>query len=169
MNNKKVCITFAGVVGSSKTPISNYLSTKLNLPVFNNDAIRTEIIEDLWYFDIDEHIKRRNIRLEEIINIGESFICDVSIDREWDKFKDKLLSNNYDFFIISLNLSKKLLIKLYKSKEYFESLDRIDELINDHNVFLDNYSKDITLNITDKDFLDRLKIAYLKIINTYEN
>jgi len=30
--NKKICITFADTVGCSKTPISNYLSTKLNLP-----------------------------------------------------------------------------------------------------------------------------------------
>ena len=43
---QKICITFAGCVGSSKTPISNYLSTKLNLPIFNNDAIRSEIIEN---------------------------------------------------------------------------------------------------------------------------
>ena len=41
-NNKKFCITFAGAVGGSKTPIANFLSTKLNLPVFNNDAIRSQ-------------------------------------------------------------------------------------------------------------------------------
>ncbi len=43
---KKV-ILFAGAVGSGKTPISNYLSYKLNLPIYNNDAIRSEVIEDL--------------------------------------------------------------------------------------------------------------------------
>lgn len=64
MKNKKICITFAGAVGSSKTPISNYLSTKLNLPIFNNDAIRSEVIEDLGIFDSEEHLKRRNARLE---------------------------------------------------------------------------------------------------------
>jgi adenylylsulfate kinase-like enzyme len=66
---KKVCIIFAGAVGSSKTPISNYLSIKLNLPIFNNDAIRSEVIEDLGFFDSNEHIKRRNSRLEEIIKV----------------------------------------------------------------------------------------------------
>jgi len=45
-DENKFCLTFAGAAGSSKTPISNYLSTKLLLPVFNNDAIRTEVIED---------------------------------------------------------------------------------------------------------------------------
>jgi cytidylate kinase len=54
MNNKKICITFAGAVGSSKTPISNYLSSRLNLPIFNNDTIRSEVIEDLGVFDNKE-------------------------------------------------------------------------------------------------------------------
>ena len=135
MNNKKICITFAGAVGSSKTPISNYLSTKLNLPIFNNDAIRSEVIEDLGILNNEEHIKRRNSRLEETIKDGISFICDVSIDREWGGFKEILVSANYNFFIISLDLSKKMLIKLYKAKKYLDSLKRIDRIIEDHNVF----------------------------------
>jgi hypothetical protein len=35
-NNSKICVTFAGAVGSSKTPITNYISTKINSPIFNN-------------------------------------------------------------------------------------------------------------------------------------
>ena len=163
MNNKKMCITFAGAVGSSKTPISNYLGTKLLLPTFNNDAIRSEVIEDIGIFDADEHLKRRNSRLEEIIKDGNSFICDVSIDREWKGFKEKLISSNYIFFIISLDLSKKLLTKLYKSKKYLESLDRIDELIQDHDNFLNKYSNDINLHITDEDFINRIQISYNKV------
>ncbi|NVP18171.1 hypothetical protein HUU51_05640 [Candidatus Gracilibacteria bacterium] len=163
MNNKKICITFAGAVGSSKTPISNYLSSKLNLPIFNNDAIRSEVIEDLGVFDNEEHLKRRNSRLEEIINKGNSFICDVSVDREWEKFKEKLISSNYSFFIISLDLSKKLLIKLYQAKNYLESLERIDELIQDHDNFLNKYSEDVNLHITDKDFVNRIEISYSEV------
>lgn len=160
MGRKKVCIIFAWAVGSSKTPISNYLSIKLNLPVFNNDAIRSEVIEDLGFFDSNEHIKRRNLRLEEIIKVWNTFICDVSVDREWTRLKEILVSYDYDFFIISLNLSKDLLIKLYKAKEYFNSLSRIDELIEDHNNFLAQYSGDIKINITDNDFTDRIQISY---------
>jgi adenylylsulfate kinase-like enzyme len=63
----KFCLTFAGVVGSSKTPITNYLSGQLNLPVLNNDAIRTEVLEDLGEFNFDEYIKRRNERAESIL------------------------------------------------------------------------------------------------------
>jgi len=66
---RKYCITFAWAVWSSKAPITNYISTKFNLPVFNNDAVRSEIIEDVWFLDINEHIKRRNERLIDKLNL----------------------------------------------------------------------------------------------------
>jgi len=44
MKKEKFVILFAGAVGSSKSPIANYLSPKLNIPIFNNDAIRFEVI-----------------------------------------------------------------------------------------------------------------------------
>lgn len=168
MPNKKTCITFAGAVGSSKTPISNYLSTKLNLPIFNNDAIRSEVIEDLGILDTQEHLKRRNKRLEDIIKNGNSFICDASMDREWKKFKEMLISANYNFYIISLDLSKELLTKLYQTKSYFDSLKLIDQLIQDHENFLKEFSKDINIHITDKDFKNRLEISY-EAVNNYLN
>lgn len=163
MKNNKICITFAGAIGSSKTPIANYLSTKLNLPIFNNDAIRTEVIEDFGFLNNEEHLKRRNSRLDETIKEGISFICDVSIDRQWKEFKKGLVSSNYKLFIISLDLSKKMLIKLYKAKSYFDSLKRIDQIIQDHNNFLNEYSDDINLHITDKDFINRIHISYNEV------
>jgi len=167
--NKKICITFAGAVGSSKTPIANYLSTKLSLPVFNNDAIRSEIIEDLGVFNDNEHAKRRNARLGEIIKNGHFFICDASIDREWTDFKEQLISHGYDFFIISIDLSKNLLTKFYKAKKYLESLERIDELIQDHDNFLSQYSYDINIHITDKNFINRMQIAYDEVSKYLES
>lgn len=169
MNNIKFCITFAGSVGSSKTPISNYLSTKLNLPVFNNDAICSEVTEDLGFFDSAEHIKRRDLMLKEIIENGTSFICDASVDREWKEYKKRLVANNYRWLIISLDLSKDLLVRLYKSKGYDESLKRVDELINDHNVFLENNKADVGLHITDKDFKRRCQISYEKTSDWIES
>jgi hypothetical protein len=159
----KICITFAGAVGSSKTPITNFLSTKLNLPVFNNDAIRSEVTEDLGKFDSEEHLKRRNERLMSVLEDGTSFICDLSVDREWKDFKKQLSLKGYHVFIISLDLSKDFLVRLYESKEYFESLKRIDEIINDHSVFLDNYENDIALHIQDKDFNRRCQISHEEV------
>lgn len=161
-NKAKFVITFAGVVGSSKSPISNYLSTKLNLPIFNNDAIRTEVLEDLKIFDSEEYTSRRNSRLKEVLESGISFICDVSVDREWSKIKEQLLANNYRWYIISLDLSKELLVKLYQVKGYNESLKIIDKLINEHNIFLEENIGDINLHLTDNDFKNRCQIGYKK-------
>jgi hypothetical protein len=160
----KICLTFAGVVGSSKTPIANFLSPKLNLPVFNNDALRSEVTEDLGHFDPDEHRRRRELRLKEILASGASFICDASVDREWPEFRKSLTANGYEWFIISLNLGKELITKLYQAKGYTESQLRIDELINDHNIFLEKYSGDIGLHLDDADFPKRLQICYDKIV-----
>lgn len=159
MINKKICITFAGAAGCSKTPISNYLSTRLNLPVFNNDAIRSEVIEDLGVFDSEEHIKRRNARLKEIAASGISFICDASVDREWGAFKEQFEANGYSFFIISLDLSKDLLERLYRAKGYFEFLEVFDKFVEDHDAFLSKHGDDIGLHISDEDFAERLRIS----------
>lgn len=43
MDGKKFCVTFAGAVGSSKTPVTHYLSCAFCLPILSNDAIRTEV------------------------------------------------------------------------------------------------------------------------------
>ena len=166
--DNKICITFAGAIGSSKTPIANYLSTKLSLPIYNNDAIRSEVIEDLGAFDPDEYIKRRNLRLSEIAENGVSFIYDASVDREWGKFKKQLQSNGYKYFIISIDLSQDFLKKLYRTKGYLKTLKRIDELVNDHNIFLEKYSNDITVHITKDDFKQRLKKSYKKILEWIE-
>ncbi len=166
---KHICITFAGVVWSSKTPITNYISTKLNLPVFNNDAIRSEVIEDCGTLDIKDHRNRRNSRLEEIIKSKQSFICDLSVDREWKEFKELLVSNGYQYFVISLDLTKDLLIQLYQAKWYSESLERINQLIKEHNLFLKEYSDDININISDKDFLNRCQISYRNTSQWIEN
>lgn len=53
-----------------------------------------------------------------------------------------------------------LLTKLYQAKQYFESLEHINELIQDHDNFLNKYSDDVNLHITDKDFINRIHISY---------
>lgn len=160
---QKFCITFAWCVWSSKTPISNYISTKLNLPIFNNDAILSEVIENRGFWDIEEHKKVRNNRLKEVLDSWISFIADISIDREWESFRETLLSYGYTRFIISLNLSKGLLMKLYKAKGYDESLKRLDTLMHDHESFLENFSDDVGVHVWDDQFFDRLEIALRSI------
>ena len=133
MYNKKFIITFAGAIGSSKTPISHYLSIKLNLPIFNNDAIRSEVKGDMGFLDEEEYIRRRDIRLKEILNSGIPFIYDASIDRAWKDKKEYIIQAQYEPYIISLDFSKELLLNLYQTTKYYDALPLHDTFIQDHN------------------------------------
>lgn len=166
---KKFCITFAGVVGSSKTPIAYFLSSKFNLPILNNDAIRSEVLEDLKKFDQEEYIKRRDERIQGCLEKNTSFIYDASVDREWKTYKELLIKFKYKWFIISLDLSKGLVKKLYKAKNYHESQERIDQLLSDHEIFLDQYNDEITLQISDQEFPSRLALSYETIHKLIES
>ena len=157
MKNKFI-IVFAGSVGSSKTPIAFYLSYTFNLPMFNTDAIRSEVREDLLGYNVKEYKKRRDKRLKGIIDKGNSFILDASIDREWVNYKKLVDESNYKIFIISIDLSKDFLIKLFKAKNY-EAIDKLDGWIKDHQDFLVQYGTIVNLHITDKNFKDRLQIS----------
>jgi hypothetical protein len=163
MVHKKILVTFAGAVGSSKTPIAFYLSYRFNFPIFNTDAIRSEVIEDLLIFDKEEFELRRDKRLKELIDKGRSFILDTSIDRKWTNLRESILKEGYQIFIISIDISRDLLINLYKVKGYEESLERVDDLYNDHEEFLRNFSKDVSLHITDRDFKERLPLSEVKL------
>ena len=131
----------------------------MNLPIFNNDAILSEIIENKGFWDIEEHRKIRDRRLKEVLDSWISFIADISIDREWIGFKEQLSKYTYKYFIISLDLSKELLIKLYQAKGYDESLKRLDTLLQDHEKFLKKFSDDVGFSISDDQFLNRLELS----------
>lgn len=152
-------VAFAGPPGSSKTPIANYLSEKFYLPIFNNDSIRTEVTEDLLKFDEEEFRKRSLNRLTTLFKKGNSFILDLSIDREWKNYQDQLIKSDYKIFTISMDLSRDFLIKLYQAKNYSESLKNINKLINDHQQYLSEYSSIVNLSINDQNFINRLKLS----------
>ncbi|HNY04795.1 MAG TPA: hypothetical protein PKI92_03515 [Candidatus Woesebacteria bacterium] len=165
----KYIVTFAGPPGSSKTPIANYLSEKFNLPIFNHDSIRTEVTEDLLKFDEEEFRKRSFIRLSSLFEQGDSFILDVSIDREWKNYQDKAQNSHYKIFTISLDLSRNYLIKLYKAKRYLESLKNIDKFILDHQKYLSEYSSMVNLSIKDNNFKKRLTLSEQTLTSWLKN
>jgi cytidylate kinase len=154
----RMCIAFAGVVGSSKSQIAYYLSCNAGLPIISNDAIRAEVAADLGRVDVDEYIKRRDERGKLLIRSGKSFIYDASIDREWSRLKSWLSEGGYAHFIISLDLSKDFLTRLYGATGYngSETMSRIDKLMGDHERFLETYGTDVGIHIKDEDFPDRL-------------
>lgn len=153
------CITFAGVVGSSKTPIATFLSWSLGLPIVSNDTIRLEVMEDLLLFDQQEYERRRDARGKQIISSGKPFIYDASIDREWPRLKEWLTAGSYQSFIVSLDLSRTLLAKLYEAKGYHDTLDRLETLMHDHDRFLDQHGDVVNRHIDDQAFPKRLEIS----------
>lgn len=159
MGNQPVIITFAGVVGSSKTPIASWLSWNLALPLYNNDAVRSEVQEDLFRADETEHRRRRDERIKLIVERRADFICDASMDREWVNVKPRLIEAGYRWFIINLNLSQDFLIKLYTAKNYSESRQRLDQLLQEHEAFVQKFQSDIGLTITDREFPRRLEVS----------
>ena len=157
---KKIFISYAWATGCWKSPITNYISTKLWLPTFNTDAIRSEVTEDFLEFDVDEAKKRIKGRLNSVIEEGKSFIYDASVDRTWGDLKEIFIKNWYEFFIISIDLDKEMLLDFYKVKWYSESMKMIDKIYEDHEKFLEEYSDDINIHISEKNYKKRLDIVY---------
>lgn len=157
---EKLFITYAWAIWCWKSPITNYISTKLWLPVFDIDAIRSEVCEDLFVWDENEVKSRANKRLNSIIWEWTAFIFDVSVDRSWWDLKEILLKNHYNYFLISIDLDKKTLLDFYKAKGYDESMKRIDEVYEDHQNFLKIFSNDINMHINETNYKNRLKNVY---------
>ena len=131
----KFVVTFAGPVGSSKTPIAHHLSYTFNLPIFNNDTIRTEVAEDLLQFDNEEFRKRARKRIKNIVDRDLPFIYDASVDRTWEEIKQILINNIIGIQEINIIINNLLQNNQYKERllndtkkshiELFKSLDHI--------------------------------------------
>ncbi len=153
--NRHVCITFAGPIGSGKTPIAYYLSWNLRLPILNNDSMRVETQEDEGELITDVYISKKDKRLKDIIDRKIDFIYDASIDRQWSRIVELVKNNNYELYVISLDFSLKKLEEIYKYKNY-DQLDALNKTYQDHQDFLSRYSNEVNLSLTDADFDDRL-------------
>lgn len=159
---KKCCITFAGVVGSSKSPTAHYLSWNIGFPIQSNDAMRIEVTEDLLRFDADEYSRRLNQRAKEILSSGRSFIYDASVDRKWSKLDGWLKEYDYESFVISLDFSRSLIERIHAAKGYQEA-HRLDALMQEHADFLKNYGDVVNLHINDEQFPDRLELSLIAV------
>ena len=154
----KYCITFAGVPGSSKSPIAHHLGWNLGLPLFTNDTLRTEVKEDLLEFNQQEYEQRRDDRSIALMDGGKPFIYDASVDRAWGTHAERLRERGYEFFIISLDLSQELLGEIYEAKGY-EEFAQLSERQPEHDAFLQTYSHLVGLHIGDSEFPRRLELS----------
>lgn len=176
--SRSFAVAFAGVPGSSKTIISNYLSTKFNLPVFNNDQLRFEVKEDMRAANInipevlDEYERRYTERFEDFLSTGHSMLLDGSIDRRWGQTKKQLKKFGYAWFVIDMEFSPKFLEEFFIATGRPKFLDQLSKYLDDHAKFMKKYVGDVGVQITDDQFYDRLKIAesaLRKFINDLEN
>lgn len=176
--SRSFAVVFAGVPGSSKTIISNYLSTKFNLPVFNNDQLRFEVKEDMRAANINtpevlaEYERRYTERFEDFLSTGHSMLLDGSIDRRWPQTKEQLEKFGYGWFLIDMELTSEFLEKFFIATGRPKFLDQLPRYLDDHAKFMNKYSEDVNIQINDAHFPDRIKIAEAalrKFINDLEN
>lgn len=156
---KPYCVTFAGAIGTGKTPIAHMLSVTFGLPIHNNDAIRSGVIEDFGELKEEEYVRRRDESIRTAIASGRSFILDASIDRSWDRLKAKLDEAGYDVFVISLDLRLPFIQKLHTWKSYPNSSELIEEFYNDHEKFLEAHDDVVNVHIKDEDYPERFVLA----------
>ncbi len=159
MAERPYIITFAGPIGVSKTPISHYLSIHLGLPIYNNDAVRSEIIQDLGTFDQHAFEQRRNQRLQLVLSQQRPVIIDASIDRRWADSAPQLANAGFDACIISIDIERPFLQKLYQDKGFTEGIPQIDRLLTEHQQFLARYGDQVAVHITEENFPQRLAVA----------
>lgn len=160
---KSFVVIFGGVPGTSKTPVAYYLSWEFSLPIFSHDAIRNEVKEDLLVDDINapealkEFEKRAAERREQLLGSGKPVIFDSSVDRKWATQKEQLESRGYSWYLINFELSKPFIENLYKAKDY--NLDVLDHYLGQHKEFMDEHASDVSLEINDGNFSERLSLA----------
>lgn len=160
---KPFCITFAAPVGASKTPIATYLSWNIGLPVWNNDAIRSEIAEDLGSCPEDELRRRGHERFERLLASQRSFIADVSVNHSWPTYAPLFEKAAYDVCIVSIDVTREHLERMYVAKGYSESLKRLDQLMETHKRFMDVYGHQCDIRVTEVEFPDRLEFVLKQV------
>lgn len=155
----KYLVTFAGPIGSSKSPIAHYLSHQFNLPIISNDVIRTEVIEDLTFPDEEEFRHRARTRCLDLLQSSQPFIFDASVDRQWPNIEVDIQQSQYQVFLISLDISYSFLEKIHAYKQYHDSAGRLLANYQQHQDFLKQFSSLISISINDDNFKDRLSIS----------
>jgi hypothetical protein len=162
MNNANYCITFAGPIGCSKSPVAHYISMAFGWPIFSHDAVRHEVMEDTRNPILDIKLLEERIteRTKFITGKNESIIYDASQDRHWDRFIAAFQKTPpYQFGVISFDLSRDFYEEILRAKHYDSTLLRAKKLLDDHEAFVHQYKEVIICSITDATFQDRLYIA----------
>jgi hypothetical protein len=165
---KPICITFAGPLGCSKSPVAQFLACELGWPLFANDVVRNEVREDQLQPELDqqEYADRVVTRIKDLASRNQSLIYDASNDRHWDKLLQNFEPDQYRFAVISFDLSEGFYRELLQAKNYALSETQTTQYIADHNAFLERTDIPIIHRITDENFAKRLDTS-LQAVQTF--
>ncbi len=163
-NNKPICITFAGPIGSGKTPIAYYLSWNLGLPMFSNDIVRLELIANNGVLDKQRYSQIKEQRVKKLIASHKSFIYDASVDRHWGGDKSMYEQAGYEHYLISLDFSLEKIKQVYTNKGQHD-FKHLEITYQDHQDFLVKHSDAVNLSLTDADFDNRFDKCLVSVKN----
>jgi len=173
---KPYAVVFSGVPGTSKSITAQAISCEFQIPILSNDTVRFEVKEDLRVkhlsikedlefasvnqngalVEYDRRIKERRL---EILDRGIPIVLDGSVDRTWETVKNDLMVNNYDWFMVDMELTRQFMEDLYRGTGREAFIDQLDSYFEDHRIFIEHHQADISVEITDDLFLDRRKVA----------
>lgn len=109
-----------------------------------------------------EFLTRAYARYQSLLQSKVNFIDDSSADRSWKQKPDdqyfQLVEHGYDYFIISMDVSEKFITKLHNANKS-TSRGEAKRYYEDHRTFLELYSNDVGVHITDQNFPDRMAIC----------
>ncbi len=158
MNKSPYRILFAGPIGCGKTRIAYYLSWNLNLPIFNNDTVREELLAERGEIDASLYLSIKEQRVQKLIASKLNFIYDASVDRFWGNDDSTYKDAGYTYFLISIDYSLEKLKQIYTNKG-FTDFKQLVKTYKQHQDFLDNYGDKVGLSLKDNDFKNRLEIS----------
>lgn len=160
---KPLIVFMAGSAASGKSEMAYRLSETFGLPIFSTDSIRIDTKVEKDVVDINEVVEafnaERDRRAKAIISKSQSFVYDGSADRRWADMKRQVEEAGYDWLLVSFDLSPELINKHRKMFDRVENDAMYEKWSADHQKFLDDFSNDVQLHITDDNYADRYKLA----------
>jgi hypothetical protein len=165
MSKSPYVVVFAGAQGSSKSIVAHYLSMRFDLPILDRDTIRSEVKEEFLVSNInephalEEFEKRFEERWRQALASRQDFILDGSVDRSWPDTKKELQAAGYKWFMVDMELSRSFFVKLFSATDRKDVIAELDRYLSDHKKFMQKYSGDVTVKVTDDTFNQRVHVA----------
>lgn len=156
VNKRKIVILFSSIPGAGKSTISDILEEYLKSVRFNADKIRNYIsqLDPSLPQDQVTELKREYSYwfLKNILSNSPNgnVILDFSVDRSYEELLKELKKLSCDIVLIELNAPLEVLQERIKRRnpEGFEDyLKEMDRWSREHNLFVENNAKDISLSL----------------------